>query len=252
MVVMVFFPMHFGEWLRQIFPWWVRHYHRLEIRGIEHLPRTESAIIAANHSGGWDLDNFCLMSVFDQFRDLPANRKHIWLAYWDKWAMDLKPWAIWVQKFSPIPINLQGKGFPFPLIDRLVQKGELIAIMPEGHSASIQEGYRLWRFYPGVIQLHLRYHIPIIPTVMVGFVEAALILANRYNSSVVPPWEDELICPMIFPKKLIIEFGTPLNFPSYWGIHVDKSTQFRLAGLVRHQVKTMLATYRSPSSPSFS
>ena len=140
--------MHFGEWLRRVFPWWIHHYHHLEIRGIQHLPRTGSAIIAANHSGGWDLDNFCLMSAFDHFLDLPSNRKHIWLAYWDKWAVDIKPWATWVQKFSPFPVNLQGKGFPFSLIDRLVQKGELLAIMPEGHSASLLEGYRLWRFYP--------------------------------------------------------------------------------------------------------
>ena len=164
----------FFDFLRKFFPWWMRVYHRLEIRGIENLPKEGSAVIAPNHSGSFDLDNFSIMSALEHFKTRNPARKRIWLCYWDKWAVEEPMWAPWVQKFSPIPINLQGKGIPFRLVDKIVQRGELIAIMPEGTSATIQEGYRIWKFYPGVIRLHLRYKIPIIPTACIGFVKAEI------------------------------------------------------------------------------
>jgi len=60
---------------RESFPWWVRRYHRLQIRGLSHLPKQGSAIIAANHSGGFDLDNFWIMSLFDHIKVINPARK---------------------------------------------------------------------------------------------------------------------------------------------------------------------------------
>ena len=72
-----------------------------------------------------------------------------------------------------------------------IKGGELIAIMPEGHSATVKEGYRLWKFYPGVIKLHLRYKVPIIPTAIMGCIENAPIWGYDYNPDHVPPWDNE-------------------------------------------------------------
>ncbi|MHA1294126.1 MAG: lysophospholipid acyltransferase family protein, partial [Promethearchaeota archaeon] len=224
----------FSEWLRKIFPWIVRYYNRLEIRGIKNIPKEGSAIIAPNHSGGLDWDNFCIMSALDHFKTSNPARKHIWLMYWDKWSAGDNLWSRWVQKFSPIPINLSGKGIPFKLVDKLVEKGELIAIMPEGHSAAIYEGYRLWKFYPGVIKLHLRYKIPIIPTAMIGFLKAAPIFSNRYNQKKIPPWEKEVMSFFVLPKKLIIHFGKPLMFKDYFNKEIDKKIMYKLANNVRY------------------
>ena len=66
-----------------------------------------------------------------------------------------------MRQFTPLPVHL-GKGggnFPYTLTDRIVERGEWLAIMPEGYSTAIYEGYRLWRFFPGVIRLYLRYRI---------------------------------------------------------------------------------------------
>jgi 1-acyl-sn-glycerol-3-phosphate acyltransferase len=235
----------FAEWLRKAFPWWIRHYNRLEVRGIENLPKKGSAIIAPNHSGGLDWDNFSLMSALDHFITSNPARKRIWLCYWDLWSVESQPFASWVQKFSPIPISLTGKGIPYKLVDKIVNKGELIAIMPEGHSAALYEGYRLWKFYPGVIKLHLHYEIPIIPTAMIGFVRTAPIFSNRYNPEKVPPWEKETMFPIALPKKLIIHFGKSIWFSSYFGRDVDKETLFRLSYQVRNKVKEMISKYRA-------
>lgn len=236
--------MNILQFLRRIFPWWVRHYNRLEVRGIINLPSKGSAIIAANHAGGFDYDNFCLMSALEQFKTDDPARKRIWLIYWDIWCVEEPFWAPWVQQFSPIPTSLTGKGIPYNLVDKLVSRGELISIMPEGHSASIKEGYRLWKFYPGAIRLHLRYKIPLIPTAIIGIVDGAPILSNTYNPNAVPPWENEKIFPFIFPKKIIIHFDKPVSFKEYFDRKVDKSTMYKLAAKLRQYVKKTISIYR--------
>ncbi|MHA1233392.1 MAG: hypothetical protein ACTSPQ_22445 [Candidatus Helarchaeota archaeon] len=76
--------MRFSIFLRHLIPWILRYYNRLRIYGIENIPKEGSAIIAPNHSGGLDLDNFCIMSIFDHFITNDERRKRIWLCYWDK------------------------------------------------------------------------------------------------------------------------------------------------------------------------
>lgn len=236
------------DFLRNIFPYYLRYYHRFEVRGTENLPRNGSAIIAPNHSGGWDLDNFTLMSSLELLTKNPKRRK-IHLCYWDYWAEEYPYWAPWVQRFSPIPVGFkgEGKGIPYEIIDPLVENGELLAIYPEGHSASVKEGYRLWKFYPGVIRLHLKYKIPIIPTANIGFVHASPILGNKYNPEEVPGWEEEkmLPLPIMLPKKLIIHFGKPMMFEKYFDKKVDKFTMHRLANRVRQEVYKQIKYYNS-------
>ncbi|MBD3230571.1 MAG: hypothetical protein GF329_20495 [Candidatus Lokiarchaeota archaeon] len=227
----------FLGFLRKIFPWFIRYYNRLELHGVHNLPKEGSAIIAANHSGGLDYDNFCLMSALEHFKTKKKNRKRIWLCYHDIWASEDNIWGRFVRKFSPIPINLDGKGIPYDLVDVIVSKGELIAIMPEGCSASIKEGYLLWKFYPGVVKLHLRYKIPIIPTAMIGFSQVAPRYPSDYNPKKVPPWENERIFPFIIPKKLIIHFGEPISFENYYNRNMDKKTMNQLAQIIREKVK---------------
>ena len=73
--------------LRKLFPRFVRYYNRFEVRGVNNLPKKGSAIIAANHGGGFDWDNFCLMSALEQFKTDNSARKRIWLLFWDVWAI---------------------------------------------------------------------------------------------------------------------------------------------------------------------
>lgn len=236
------------EALRKVFPKFIKYYNHFELRGIENIPDKGSAIIAPNHSGAFDLDNFCLMSALEHLKTNNPKRKRIWLCYWDKWSIGNNPWAKWVQKFSPIPISLTGGGIPWRLVDKIVEKGELIAIMPEGHSASIKEGYLLWKFYPGVIKLHLRYQIPIIPTASIGFVSSIPFLSNQYNPSKVPPWEKEKALPFLFPGKLLFDFGTPISFNSCHGENISKEKMCELASIVRKEVSKLIGKYRKDVS----
>ncbi len=240
--------MRIHTFFKKIFPWLVRYYNGLEVRGIHNLPKKGSAIIAANHAGGFDWDNFCLMSALEQFKTKNPARKRIWLMYWDLWAVEIKWWADFVQQFSPIPISLTGKGIPYELTDKIVKSGELMAIMPEGHSATVKEGYRLWKFYPGAIKLHLRYKIPLIPTAIIGAVKAAPMVGYDYNPESVPPWENERVIPFVFPNKIIIHFGKPLTFKKYYDKDIDKVTSFALASELRKAVRKTISIYQKGTS----
>lgn len=48
----------------QSFQKFIRAYHRLEVYGVENIPKEKSAVIAANHSGAWDIDTFILSTLF--------------------------------------------------------------------------------------------------------------------------------------------------------------------------------------------
>jgi len=244
--------MGLGLIVRKIFPWCVKYYHRLEIHGLENLPCSGSAIIAPNHSGGLDYDNFCLMSVFDTFPLKHPLRRKLWLLYDDRSVVPRNLWTRWVRHFTPLPVNLTHKrGINYPLVDKAVARGDWIGIMPEGHTAAVYEGYRLWRFFPGVIKLHLRYKIPIIPTAMIGFVKAAQKVTQIYDPQKVPSFSHQTYLPLIIPRKLIIHFGTPLQFPEYYGQTLDKADLFQLAGKVRKAVRSEISRYIPHASWKF-
>ena len=241
--------------LRKAIPFTARYWNRLEIRGLNNIATPGSKLLAVNHGGGWDYDNFTIMSALDYVTTSNPARKHIWLYAWDKWCDSTSgfegAWSDIYRKFSAIPIHIEKKGkppIPWQMVANIVKKGELMVICPEGHSAALYEGYRLWRFYPGVIKIHLRYKVPILPTAMIGFVQSVPMLANRYNPDAVPPWEDERMLPFPIPfpwHKLIIHIGEPLSFPEYFGKEISKAKQFELANIVKEKVRGLISQYRS-------
>lgn len=232
-----------GNFLRKITPWWMKYYHRLELRGLDNFPKSSSAIIAGNHGGAFDYDNFGLMTAFETLPVDSHIRRRIWLLYDDRSVNNQNVWCDWVRKFTPIPVSLTKGGIPYRLLDRVVEKRDWIAIMPEGHSAAIYEGYRLWKFFPGVIRLHLRYKIPIIPTANIGFITAMQKIGQIYHPNQVPAFTNQIYSPLIIPTKLIIDFGPPISFPEFFNCEVDKATLYRLAAEVRKKVRNQIQKY---------
>jgi 1-acyl-sn-glycerol-3-phosphate acyltransferase len=234
---------YLGDFFRKLTPWWMKYYHRLELKGLENLPKSGSAILAGNHGGGFDYDNFGLMTAFETLPLASEYRRRVWLLYDDRSVTPKNLWTSWVRKFTPIPVSLTNGGIPYRLLDKVVNKGDWIAIMPEGHSAAIYEGYRLWKFFPGVIRLHLRYKIPIIPTANIGFMTAVQKIGQVYHPDRVPAFTNQIYLPLIFPTKIIIDFGPPISFPEYFDCELDKPTLFNLAAEVRKRVRIQIQKY---------
>ena len=242
------------KFLRGYYPFIAKYINRLEIRGLENIISPGSKLIAVNHGGGWDYDNFVLMSMLDHIKTQNPARKNIWLCVWDKWCDSNEGiegfWSDIYRRYSVIPIHIEKKGkppIPWDTMDKIVDRGEIIAICPEGHSAARYEGYRLWKFYPGVIKIHLKYKIPILPTALIGFVETIPILKNYYNANLIPPWEKEVIPPLPIPipwKKLFIHIGEPIYFDEYYDKVLSKATYFKLANVIKNKIADIISMYR--------
>lgn len=239
---------------RKAIPFVGKYWNRYEIRGLEHIATKGSKLLAINHGGGWDYDNFLIMSALDHVKTSDPARKKIWLFAWDKWCDSTTgfegAWSNLYRQFSAIPIHIEKKGkppIPWNKIDEIVNRGELMVICPEGHSAALYEGYRCWTFYPGVIKIHLKYKIPILPTAHIGVIQALPMLSNRYNPDLVIPWTNEVMppLPIPLPMKIFLHIGEPIYFEDYYGKEVDKKTMFRLAGIVRQKVLDIIRLYRA-------
>ncbi len=245
----------FTKFFRRYIPFLARYWNHYEIRGLEHIASPGSKLLAINHGGGWDYDNFLIMSALDYVRSNNPARKRIWLFAWDKWCESTEGfeglWSNLYRPFTVIPIHVEKDGkkppIPWDLVDEIVERGELMVICPEGHSAARREGYRLWRFYPGVIKVHLRYQIPIIPTGHIGVLQALPMMRSSYDPSLVPPWTQEMPFPIPFPlpHKIFLHLGTPMTFSEHYGRAVDKATMYRLADRVRTEVAGIVGQYRA-------
>lgn len=207
-------------------------YHRLEVRGTKNLP-PGSAIFAPNHSGGLDWDVLCLRCALER----PVH-----ILYWDKYY-HAALWGDLIRKFGVIPLNLE-RGLDGEARDllaaRYFRKGKWVAIFPEGTSATLFEGYRVGKFYPGVSRLAEMSGAPIVPTAIVGAAEAVPLLGYTGVDST-GARDPPLALPLVFPSKIRIKFGEPI--PVEPGPR-SKEEHYRIAAQVREEVVGLIRSIR--------
>ena len=165
-----------------------RRLWRLEANGLEHLPETGPAILAANHTSA--LDSFLVPVV------LPRNVTYVGKAeYLDDWkTRRLFP------ALGMIPLDRKGGDAAQAALDlaaSILDDGELFAIYPEGTRSRTGA---LYKGHTGVARLSLRTGAPIIPVGLRGMRE------------IQPP---DAPLPRPF-KRASIAFGEPMH-PEVWG-----------------------------------
>ena len=133
-----------------------RRLWRLEITGVEHLPESGPAIIAANHTSV--IDSFIVPAV------LPRNVTYVGKAeYLDDWkTRRLFP------ALGMIPLDRKGGDAAQAALDlaaRILEDGELFAIYPEGTRSRTG---KLYKGHTGVARLSHRTGAPIIPVGLRG------------------------------------------------------------------------------------
>jgi 1-acyl-sn-glycerol-3-phosphate acyltransferase len=216
-----------------IFRKFIKKYHRLEVKGTENIP-DGSAIIAPNHSGAMDWDTVCLSCALDRW---------IHILYWDRYY-NAPIWGDFIRNFNVIPLSLE-RGLDEEmrglLLEEYFRKGKLVGIFPEGTSATLFEGYRIGKFYPGVIRLAEFSGAPIIPTAIVGIAEAAPILfytAVDEKGIRDPPFAP----PLLFPVKIKIRFGEPI----FWRSEkkMDRNEYYKAAEEIRREVVKLVQKTR--------
>jgi 1-acyl-sn-glycerol-3-phosphate acyltransferase len=226
------------------FKWYFRLYHRLQVKGLENIP-DGPAIIAPNHSGGFDLDIMSLMYFAHPARIITVLIAHEWhfiSSLWGRYYVG-----------GGIPLWLRG-GIRNEYIDPYLHEGGarypgLVCIFPEGNSGSIWKRKELRRFYPGVVRLAVRYRVPIVPVAMIGFDIASPIFKEIKRDHRTP---DVVMLPFTLPATLTIEFGKPFELSEFYTGKMGRDEEFAVANeIVRPRIADVIRKYRTVSLPSW-
>lgn len=191
----------------------LRKYFRLEVSGVENIPRRGAVILAPNHSGYSGFDAFLLGHIVQQeAKRIPRVLTH---HFW------------FLTETTAIPA--QKMGFTEATYENglnALKKGNAIVLFPEGEHGNFKptsERYQLQEFKRGFVRMALEAQCPIVPVVILGAEETHINLKKLkftkfLRGSVIPlPLN---IIPL--PAKWRIQFLKPINLP-YKADKVDDS-----------------------------
>lgn len=231
----------------KLFRWYYKIYHRLKVIGLENIPNGP-ALIVPNHSAGYDLDNPAISYCAHPTRE-------IYVMDWEKYHYMNSMWGRYFL-VGGIPLWLRG-GIRWKYINPYLHKNgskypSLVCMFPEGTSGEFQHRHVLWRFYSGVVQIALKYKVPIVPTAMVNFQKACPILKSWEQES--GPADPILYSPITYPFKLKVEFGKPFELDKFYDKKLSKAEQLWVANrIIRPKVAKVLMKHTEVKleSPDF-
>lgn len=154
--------------LPDLFSELIRRYLRVEVEGLEHIPKRGPAIVAPNHSGFLGFDAMILNHLLhhDAQRTARIMTHHLWF-------------------LSPATaIPAQKMGFVEATYNRgleLLNRKNLIVLFPEGESGNFKPSkkmYQLQNFKRGFVRLAIQTGAPIVPTLVVGAEETHINLTQ--------------------------------------------------------------------------
>ncbi|MBK9070481.1 MAG: acyltransferase family protein [Myxococcales bacterium] len=153
-------PQATARWERRL-EWLYRHYFRVAVTGMEHVPATGPAILVANHGGLLPLDSVLLMHAIR--REHPAGRD----------ARPLIEDEFFHMPFIGSRLAAMGAVRAHPQNgERLLRRGELVVVFPEGVKGTEKtwrQRYQLARFgRGGFVRLAMRMGVPVLPVAIVG------------------------------------------------------------------------------------
>ena len=183
-----------------------RKYFRLEVEGLENIPKTGAAILTPNHSGYSGFDALLLAhEVFKSSGRVPrVLTHHLWFLF--------KATATPAEKFGFIEATTKNA------LQQL-RKNNLVILFPEGEYGNFKpstERYELQEFKRGFVRMALQRQCPIIPTLVIGAEETHINLAQlkftKYLRGVVLPlplnivplpakWKFIFLPPIVLPYK---------------------------------------------------
>ncbi|HEY8272358.1 MAG TPA: lysophospholipid acyltransferase family protein [Pseudobdellovibrionaceae bacterium] len=194
--------------LYRVLPRWfmelTRKYFRLEIEGLEHIPKKGAALITPNHSGYMGIDAALLAHILNQeAKRIPRILTH---HFW------------FLTKTTALPAQKMGfTEATFANGVEELQKKRLVVIFPEGESGNFkptQKMYELQEFHRGFVRMALETGAPIIPCLVIGAEESQINLKKlkltKFLKGLVIPLPLNFI-PL--PVKWKIKFLEPIHLP---------------------------------------
>jgi 1-acyl-sn-glycerol-3-phosphate acyltransferase len=196
---------------RSLLEWLCRSWWRVDVAGIEDVPRSEPVLFVANHSGLLPYDGLMIAHVVERET---GRRPRFLVADWLVTLPFAQPWLARVGGVRACRENAH----------RLLESGHSVIAFPEGSKGAAKvfaDRYRLQRFgRGGVIRVAIEAGVPIVPVSVVGAEEAHPILFKLHSAArrvglpflpVTPtfPWLGPVgLLPL--PSKWRLRFGAPV------------------------------------------
>ena len=181
-----------------------RKYFRLEVEGLEHIPRRGGAIITPNHSGFSGLDAMILGNeIYNGTTRVPRVLSHHF------WFLSPQT-SIPAQKLGFVEATT-ANGI------HLLKKNNLVVLFPEGEHGNFKpttQRYHLQDFKRGFVRMALLTNSPIVPTLIIGAEETHINLStlkfSKFLRGAILPLPLNLV-PL--PARWKIRFFEPIYLP---------------------------------------
>jgi len=192
----------------------LRRYFRIEVVGIENIPRKGPGLIISNHSGFAGADGALLAYIIKR----ATRRRARLLAHRAFFDFSDK------LKIVSESFGLKKAGIASGV--EILKRKQLLILFPEGEAGNFKatsHAYELQRFHTGFLRMALQTGAPIIPSFVIGAEESHLNLGN------------------IDFSKLIrgVKIPLPLNFvplPAKWKIVVQSPLDLRRFSRKKYQL----------------
>jgi 1-acyl-sn-glycerol-3-phosphate acyltransferase len=177
-------------------------YFRVDSAGAEAIPRQGPAILVANHAGALPVDS--VMLCLDVLRRTEPPR--IPRAVADHFIPRLP-------LISTLYARLGVVSGTRANVRCLLERGELIAIWPEGITGTAKrfaDRYRIQRWSVGFAELAIRHRAPVIPVAVIGAEESWPLLAKLRRTHIFgAPYIPIPAVPIPLPTHYHIRYGMP-------------------------------------------
>jgi 1-acyl-sn-glycerol-3-phosphate acyltransferase len=178
-------------------------YFRVDSQGAEQIPAEGPAILVANHGGVLPVD--AAMLCLDVVRRTDPPR--IPRAITDHFVRGLPLVSTLFARVGVVSGTRTN-------VKLLLERGELIAIWPEGVSGPAKpfsERYKLQRWNVGFAELAIRYRAPVVPVAIVGAEESWPIAARLRARVFGAPYLPIPASPLPLPARYYLRYGEPIH-----------------------------------------
>lgn len=218
-------------------------YWRVDATGARHVPKTGPVILVSNHSGALPFDATMIACALEEAK-YPRPTRFLY----DRFVENL-PWVPdFYRKAGGVVASHENAA-------RLLEKGELIGLFPEGVaglSKLYSERYVLQPFSGGFVRLALRFGAPVVPVAVVGAEEIYPLVGRLQGIGKLfgaPYLPVTPFFPLLGPLGLIplptkwrIRFGKPMVLGSTGQQRLDGTAVRVAAEQVRRRVQSMVRT----------
>lgn len=186
--------------------WFYRHYFRVRVRGIEHVPPRGRAMLVGNHSGGYAVDGAMVLTSLMLEMDPPRLAQGMA----EKFLNEIPVASLWTSRLGQLT------GLPEHAA-RLLEDERMLMVFPEGARGTAKlykDRWTLVDFGTGFVRLALQTRSPIIPFAFIGGGDVLPTVANLYKLGrlVGAPYVPltPYVIPFPLPRPCEILYGEPI------------------------------------------